>query len=144
MPTKRDRSSACLGDELRVMGDQNLRASQHGIRPGWILLGIFSTFMVPIILFFGIWVGGLDDKESCGIFHHQTYDWEYRRAHPEHGGKNIFPLSNKCNADCDMVPFWMNPAVVGFAVLAIGAFTVPPLRDRAAEKRSGHPRSVAL
>jgi len=121
-----------------------MRASRHGFRPGWILLGIFSAFMVPVLLFFGICVGGLDDEESCGIFHHQTYDREYRMAHPEHAGRNIFPLSNKCNADYDMVPFWMNPTIVGFALLAVGAFIVPPLRNRTAGgKRPGGPRSAA-
>ncbi|MDQ0616649.1 hypothetical protein [Arthrobacter globiformis] len=114
-----------------------MRASRHGIRPGWVLLGIFSVFMVPILLFFGIWVGGLDDEESCHLTHHQTYDREYRMAHPEHAGRNIFPLSNKCNADYDMVPFWMNPAIVGFALLTVGAFIVPPLRNRSARNQDG-------
>lgn len=129
---------------MRVMGERNVRTSRHKIRPGWILLGIFSAFMVPILLFCGIWVGGLDDQESCELSHHQAYDREYRMTHPEHAGRNIFPLSNKCNADYDMVPFWMNPAVVGFALLSVGAFIVPPLRNRTVGKRPGDPRSAAL
>jgi hypothetical protein len=127
---------------MGVMGEQNMRTSRHKIRPERILLGIFSAFMVPILLFFGIWVGGLDDQESCELSHHQAYDREYRMAHPEHAGRNIFPLSNKCNSDYDMVPFWLNPAVVGFALLSVGAFIVPPLRNRTVGKRSGSPRSA--
>ncbi|MDQ0867373.1 hypothetical protein [Arthrobacter globiformis] len=100
--------------------------------------------MVPILLFFGIWTEGLDDEESCEIFHHQTYDWAYRMVHPENAGRNIFPLSNKCNADYDTVPFWMNPAVVGFALPAVGAFVVPPLRKRTIGQRPSGPRSGAL
>ncbi|WP_146069210.1 hypothetical protein [Arthrobacter sp. ZGTC412] len=118
--------------------------ARHRIEPWWIQLGIFSAFMVPVLLFFGILTGGLDDQETCGIRHQQHYDREYRKAHPEHAGRNIFPLSNKCNADYDMVPFWMNPAVVGFALLAVGAFTVPPLRDRTRRKHPGGPRAADL
>ena len=73
--------------------------------------------MVPMLPWSGIWIGGLDEEETCQLFHHQEYDQKYRTSHPEHAGQNIFPLSNKCNAEYDMVPFWMNPAVVGFALL---------------------------
>ncbi|WP_350003993.1 hypothetical protein [Pseudarthrobacter sp. WHRI 8279] len=120
-----------------------MRTLRHGLRPGWILLGIFSAFMVPILLFIGIFAGGLDDEESCEISRHQAYDREYRMTHPEHAGRTIFPLSNKCNADYDMVPFWMNPAVVGFALLAVGAFIVPPLITRTALQRPNGPQSAA-
>lgn len=30
-----------------------------------------------------------------------------------------FPLSKKCNANYDLVPFWVNPALVLFAVLVL-------------------------
>lgn len=116
----------------------------HRINPGWIVLGIFSAFMVPVLLFFGIFVGGLDDAESCELNHHQVYDQEYRTAHPEYANRNLFPLSNKCNASYDMVPFWMNPAIVGFALLSVGAFTVPPLRNRFAGEHTDSRRSAAL
>ena len=106
-----------------------MRASQRKNRIGWILVGIASAFMVPILLFSGIGIGGLDDEESCRLSHHQEYDQEYRTTHPEHAGKNIFPMSNKCNAEYDMVPFWINPAVFGFALLSVGVFSVPPLRN---------------
>ena len=107
-----------------------MRTSQRKNRIGWILVGIASAFMVPILLFFGIGIGGLDNEEACRLSHHQEYDQEYRTSHPEHANKKIFPMSNKCNADYDMVPLWINPAVVGFALLSVGAFTVPPLRNR--------------
>jgi hypothetical protein len=80
MPIKRHRSSGCLRYEMRVMG-----GTRHEGFAAWHQARMdparnFSTFMVPILLFFGIWVGGLDDEESCGIFHYQTYDREYRMA----------------------------------------------------------------
>lgn len=45
------------------------------------------------------------------------YDPVYRHLNRQEPGR-YFPLHNKCNADYDAVPLWVNPGVVLLVLLA--------------------------
>ena len=84
--------------------------------------------VAAVVYFFGLFSGGLEVDETCNIRHGERFDLEYRLAHPEHAGHALFPLSDRCNADYDMIPFWMNPLLVGLVVLAVWLVVGDPLR----------------
>lgn len=71
----------------------------------------------------GAFSGGLDAGEWCRFVHHQYYDAAYAAAHAQEND-TFFPLHNRCNASYDMVPGWVNPAVVTCAALAVAAVAV--------------------
>jgi hypothetical protein len=60
-----------------------------------------------------------DVKETCELLKGQEYDDSYRSEHWQEPGR-WFPLHNKCNASYDLVPSYVNPAVVVLAILALG------------------------
>lgn len=123
------------------MGSDKNLPSRNVSQIEWVFLGLVSAALVLVLLFFGLFGGGLETDETCELRHHQTYDQEYRTAHPEHANTRIFPLSNKCNADYDMIPFWMNPLIVSLGLFSIGSVTLQPMRNIAADvarRRSGH------
>ncbi|MGW1255654.1 hypothetical protein ACWD5Q_10795 [Streptomyces sp. NPDC002513] len=68
----------------------------------------------------GVFRTGLDVRETCQFVHHQYYDRAYRDAHAAEFQK-FFPLHNKCNAHFDLVPPWLNPALVVCAVISLAA-----------------------
>ncbi|MDI3406152.1 hypothetical protein [Streptomyces cavernicola] len=98
-------------------GASALRAGRT--RRAWQM---FAVATAPVSLF-GLlyaWVSGklavaLDAYEPC-IARRQHYDAAYRERHLDEMDGS-FPLSNACNADHDLVPGWVNPALVCFAVL---------------------------
>ncbi|MEZ3178722.1 hypothetical protein KYY02_08395 [Streptomyces pimonensis] len=59
----------------------------------------------------------LDPEEACHRAG-QTYDRAYRRANFEEYTR-WFPLHDKCHAGYDLVPAWVNPALVVLPVLAL-------------------------
>ncbi|PJM94957.1 hypothetical protein [Streptomyces sp. CB01373] len=76
-----------------------------------LLLGTVASWLV------GAMAGtSLDPAEACHSAG-QTYDEAYRSAHLNE--TQFFPLHDKCNAGYDMVPGWVNPAVVVLPVLAV-------------------------
>ncbi|GHH84691.1 hypothetical protein GCM10018793_49830 [Streptomyces sulfonofaciens] len=80
----------------------------------------------------GAFSGGLDIREACQFVHHEHYDAAYWQAHAREFRK-LFPLHSKCNAHVDLVPAWVNPAVVSCAAVSLAAaavllwFAVAPL-----------------
>ncbi|MFB7594126.1 hypothetical protein [Streptomyces sp. NPDC056160] len=59
----------------------------------------------------------LDAEEAChrdGAF----YDSAYRAAHAQEG-ERWFPLHDRCSATHDLVPSWVNPALVVLPLLAL-------------------------
>ncbi|MGW4233528.1 hypothetical protein ACWEF9_30435 [Streptomyces sp. NPDC004980] len=61
--------------------------------------------------------GSLDPEEACHA-DGQTYDPEYRRANFREYTQ-WFPLHDRCHAGYDLVPAWVNPALVALPVLAL-------------------------
>jgi len=91
----------------------------------WIWLGLFclSIFSLGVTYFIGIFAPGKDIDETCAKAG-QILDDGYRSENWKEPGQ-FFPLHNKCNANYDMVPAWINPTLVFFAVLTVlllGAF----------------------
>ncbi|MET8382749.1 hypothetical protein ABZV14_07060 [Streptosporangium canum] len=60
--------------------------------------------------------GNLDPEEACHA-DGQTYDRAYRRANFDEYTQ-WFPLHDRCHAGYDLVPAWVNPALVVLPVLA--------------------------
>lgn len=59
----------------------------------------------------------LDPEESCHA-DGQTYDLAYRRANFDEYTQ-WFPLHDKCHANYDLVPSWVNPTLLVLPILAI-------------------------
>jgi hypothetical protein len=92
------------------------------IRPlTWLRLAFGSIVAVALTFFIGAFAGGHEIDETCAA-KHEIYDEVYRSEHWLEPSQ-VFPMHNKCNADFDLVPFWVNPALVIFAVLTV-AFVV--------------------
>lgn len=67
--------------------------------------------------------GGSDVGESCAYGRHRTYDAAHRAARAEEFGRP-FPVRDTCDRAYDLVPGWVNPAVLHRAAcvpLATGA-----------------------
>ncbi|MFJ2234888.1 hypothetical protein [Streptomyces sp. NPDC087859] len=85
-------------------------------RPAWwafpavVLVGIGC-----VTWFVGALSGGLDVGEACAA-RGVPYDKEYRAEHWREPSR-WFPLHNKCNAQHDLVPTFVNPTLVAVAVL---------------------------
>lgn len=94
------------------------------IRPlTWVGLAFGSFIAAACTFFIGAWAGGHEIDETCAA-RGQMYD-EFYRSENWREPSQLFPMHNKCNADFDLVPFWVNPALAVFAVLAVafvGAF----------------------
>ncbi|MFE1959503.1 hypothetical protein [Streptomyces sp. NPDC059479] len=92
----------------------------------WTELGASRTF-------------SLDKQEECTVVLHQNFDPKYAYAKEQ-----FFPLTQKCNASYDMVPFFVNPSVVlllGMTLLCVGAAVAAAVRRRrAVPLRANSPR----
>lgn len=112
-------------------------------RVGWFILGVFSLLFAAMLWFVSAF--SWDKEERCRLRHGQFYDSYYLKEHPEHDGAH-FPLSNKCNADYEMVEAWVNPTVVGLVLLGLGTTVVLPIRDATQyvqrRRQSGSPAEV--
>lgn len=79
------------------------------------------AFLLVVVLFQGVFVGGLDVAEACELGAGQPYDHEYRSQH-SHEQLQLFPLTTKCNAEYGLVPPWTNPALAILAILTVSFF----------------------
>ncbi|MET9290961.1 hypothetical protein [Streptomyces sp. NPDC003077] len=108
----------------------NLVRMAADLRDGSWRRPMWWTRLCSVALFAGLasWTwgafrGGLDVRKTCLFVHHERYDQAYWNSHFEEFQK-LFPLHIKCNADFDLVPAWVNPTVVGCAVIAAIAIAV--------------------
>jgi hypothetical protein len=98
-----------------------------GLRDGSWRRPLWWTRLCSVSLFVGIaaWIRGafstgLDVGETCQFAHHERFDGAYWTSHAEEFQK-LFPLHSRCNAHFDLVPAWVNPAVVVCAAVALVA-----------------------
>lgn len=77
-----------------------------------LLLGAGVSYLVGSLA-----GASLDPEEACHGAG-QTYDRAYRRAHFAEYTR-WFPLHDRCHAGYDLVPAWVNPALVALPVLAL-------------------------
>ncbi|MET9763442.1 hypothetical protein ABZ016_31100 [Streptomyces sp. NPDC006372] len=130
----------CIG--MVAGGRSGVRAVRAGrwSRPRtWLSLGVacVSTGVGGFVVAYltGIFSGGLDVQEACVYGHGVRYDDAFREAHAQEFNR-WFPLHSKCNEDFDLVPAWVNPAIVFFVLLAaigvlcLAAAVVTALRTR--------------
>lgn len=77
-----------------------------------LLLGTGATYLI------GALAGtSFDPVESCHAAG-QTYDQAYRDANFDEYTQ-WFPLHDKCHAGYDLVPGWVNPALIFLPVMAL-------------------------
>lgn len=103
---------------------------------GWLALSFLSFIAIGVTYFIGLSASGKDIDETCAKAG-QLLDRNYRAQNWLEPGR-FFPSHNKCNASYDMVPVWVNPALVIFAVLTatfICAFTFPATKLLKAQRR---------
>jgi hypothetical protein len=109
--------------------------------PGWFTatagLCVAATAVTWVL---GAFAGSsMDPEESCHAAG-ATYDHAYRSAHWQEPSR-WFPLHNRCNAHYDLVPAWVNPALVLLPLLATTCLgvafwlAVARRRDRAGSAR---------
>ncbi|MEV5985454.1 hypothetical protein AB0L85_10570 [Streptomyces sp. NPDC052051] len=108
----------------------NLFRIAGGLRNGswrrpmwWTRVCSVSLFAGLAAWLWGVFSGGLDVRTLCVQGHHERYDAAYWDSHAEEF-RRLFPLHNKCNAHYDLVPTWVNPAMVICAVVAVAALAV--------------------
>jgi hypothetical protein len=86
--------------------------------PGWFVVTAVLCFVTTVVTWIigGLWGSSLDAEESCHAAG-ATYDRSYRSTHWQEPSR-WFPLHDKCNATYDLVPPWVNPALVILPLLA--------------------------
>ncbi|MFJ8978029.1 hypothetical protein [Streptomyces sp. NPDC102282] len=107
---------------------------RRGVTAPWharpmTLVGVAGTaggFMV-VVWGVGVLAGGLDDRESCELTHHTTYDQAWR-TRTGANGTSFFPLTNACNEHISLVPAWVNPTITVLTVLAVSALALALFR----------------
>jgi hypothetical protein len=77
-----------------------------------------ACLAVPVVLVLLLWVRPL----VTGRWR-QRYDESYRAAHRREP-QRWFPLHDRCGASYDLVPAWVNPALVVLSVLSLGCLGV--------------------
>ncbi|MFF4244942.1 hypothetical protein ACFYY2_10775 [Streptomyces sp. NPDC001822] len=97
---------------------RTLTRGQWRHSPGWFagstVLLLLATGAVYLV---GSLAGGLDPEEACHA-DGEPYDRAYRRAHFREYTR-WFPLHDRCHAGHDLVPAWVNPALVVLPALAL-------------------------
>lgn len=123
----------------------NLFRITAGLRTASYRRPMWWTRMFSVTLFadFAVWAwgisrGGFDVEEACNFEHGQRYDDVFWESNSEEFQK-IFPLHNKCNEHYDMVPAWVNPAIVVLSlltVISLCAVMYLLVRNRAAKREN--------
>jgi hypothetical protein len=83
----------------------------------WLALAVAFSFLLGVTYFVGIFSSGLDIAEACDAVG-QLFDRKYRAEHWQERSQ-WFPMHNKCNAHYDLVPAWVNPAIVVLWLLIV-------------------------
>ncbi len=112
-------------------------------RLAWGAALVASPFLLAIAFFVGIFAGGHEIDETCASAG-QPIDEQYRAEHWREPGR-LFPLHNKCNADYDLVPAWVNPTIVivtSLIVVSAGAAVWSAATTRSRARRAGRAEKV--
>ncbi len=81
----------------------------------WTALSIPFVLALGLSFLIGAFAAGGDASETCAKAG-QIYDEKYRSENWREPSQ-IFPLHNRCNADYDLVPFWINPTITLLGVV---------------------------
>ncbi|RJQ78451.1 hypothetical protein D5S17_12925 [Pseudonocardiaceae bacterium YIM PH 21723] len=89
--------------------------------PGvWPAAAAGAGILLAFVYFSSIWVGGLDIAETCEL-RGESWDGIYHNQHERDG----LLVHQWCNQHYDLMPVWVNPALVilwvlaGFSVLMV-------------------------
>lgn len=94
----------------------------RGISPlFWLANTVVAFVLAAAVWMYGAFSGGLGTVYTCAT-RGQAWDTEYSRQNRGESGR-FFPLHTKCNADYDLVPFWVNPALVSLTLLVLAFAT---------------------
>lgn len=86
---------------------------------GWVRLALITAFCTLLMYGYGLFSGAAYDiGETCARLG-QHYDSDFRAEHWREPSR-WFPLHNRCNADYDLVPAYVNPSLVILAALTLG------------------------
>ncbi|MFE6161821.1 hypothetical protein ACFQ7F_23250 [Streptomyces sp. NPDC056486] len=106
-----------------IAARRGVRALRAGGRGAWPMLALatapVSLLGLLVSYCVGAFSGALRVEKSCRV-RQEPYDAAYQAQHAAETDR-WFPLHNKCNAGFDVVPGWVNPAVVIFTVLLAAA-----------------------
>ncbi|MFE7777248.1 hypothetical protein ACFU5O_25825 [Streptomyces sp. NPDC057445] len=83
----------------------------------WLALAVALSFLLGVTYFVGMFSGGHEIDETCNAVG-QPLDDNYRAEHWQEPSQ-WFPMHNKCNAHYDLVPAWVNPAIVTLWLLIV-------------------------
>ena len=75
---------------------------------------------------------GMQIEETCGLEHGQHFDVDHWVAH---ASQTRWPFSSPCNAEHDMVPSWVNPAIAVTALTSVVCAGVLLVRSAVAAGR---------
>jgi len=90
------------------------------MRPRWFMLaGCTLLYLLALVWVGGIEAGGLDPENACRLCQ-QPYDEAFLEAHRAEAFR-LFPLSTHCNDTYDLVPVWVNPALVVISLLVVAS-----------------------
>ncbi|MFE7748384.1 hypothetical protein [Streptomyces sp. NPDC057428] len=84
----------------------------------WAFPAVVLTGLGCVVRFVGVFSSGLDVREACAS-RGAPYDEAYR-SESWREPSQWFPLHNRCNAEFDLVPAWVNPSLVAIALLLVG------------------------
>ncbi|MEU8980256.1 hypothetical protein [Streptomyces sp. NPDC048309] len=85
---------------------------------GWLALTAVAALLLGFTYAVGVFSGGHEIDETCAAAG-WTYDERYRAEHWR-DQRRLFPLHERCNAHDDLVPPWVNPALVVLFVALAG------------------------
>ncbi|MEU0188119.1 hypothetical protein ABZ312_44450 [Streptomyces sp. NPDC006207] len=85
---------------------------------GSLLLSAATSAAVFVTWAYGTFSGGMDVRETCELVAGEHDDPDYRAAHFKEFAQ-VFPLHNKCNASYDLVPGWVNAAILVLALATV-------------------------
>ncbi|MFI7277918.1 hypothetical protein [Streptomyces sp. NPDC049879] len=133
----------CVAVVLLVRGRQRKKGLWQ---PSSLAVVGFVTLLNTATLWFvAVAAGGLDLAEACEYGHGVRFDDEWNSAHYRESGR-LFPVHARCSADVDLVPSWVNPALVALALLSLaclGAAVALGVRNAARRLRRTRPDGAA-
>lgn len=100
---------------------------------------VLSTLFLGVTYIVGIFSGGIRIDKACASAGQPLDDGYPSVNWPD--PNPLFPVSKKCNASYDLVPFWINPALVIFALLTLACIVllIVSLVHRAKTRRAESP-----
>ncbi|MFR9725861.1 hypothetical protein ACL02R_21215 [Streptomyces sp. MS19] len=109
------------------------------------VVGVVTLLNTVTLWFVAVAAGGLDLEEACEYRHGVRFDDGWNSAHHRESGR-LFPVHARCSADVDLVPSWVNPALVVLALLSLaclGAAVFLGVRNAARRLRRMRPDDAA-